>query len=131
MITMKHNLAYIEAKALRTELNLMTRSHFIEIYRNFIEILTLLTKYLFDLSVRLTEFSVTVESVTLRFYCTNIVDVWKAIYDILSDIGTITETYPPVPTQSQPCTRTHARTHARMHAHTHAHTHTHTHTQLT
>ena len=29
----------------------------------------ILTKYLFDLGVRLTEFSVTVESVTLRFYC--------------------------------------------------------------
>ena len=41
----------------------MTRSH-------FIEILTIHTKYLFDLGVRLTEFSVTVESVTLRFYCT-------------------------------------------------------------
>ena len=41
----------------------MTRSH-------FIEILMILTKYLFDLGVRLTEFSVTVESVTLRFYCT-------------------------------------------------------------
>ena len=39
----------------------MTRSH-------FIEILMILTKYLFDLNVRLTEFSVTVESVTLRFY---------------------------------------------------------------
>ena len=41
----------------------MTRSQ-------FKEILTVLTKYLFDLGVRLTEFSVTVESVTLRFYCT-------------------------------------------------------------
>ena len=41
----------------------MTRSH-------FIEILMILTKYVFDLGVRLTEFSVTVESVTLRFYCT-------------------------------------------------------------
>ena len=40
----------------------MTRSHFI----NF---LMILTKYVFDLGVRLTEFSVTVESVTLRFYC--------------------------------------------------------------
>ena len=40
----------------------MTRSH-------FIEILMILTKYLFGLSVQLTEFSVTVESVTLRFYC--------------------------------------------------------------
>ena len=41
----------------------MTRSH-------FIEILKILTKYLYYLGVRLTEFSVTVESVTLRFYCT-------------------------------------------------------------
>ena len=40
----------------------MTRSH-------FIEILMILTKYVFNLGVRLTEFSVTVESVTLRFYC--------------------------------------------------------------
>ena len=40
----------------------MTRS-------NFIEILMILTKYLFHLGVRLTDFSVTVESVTLRFYC--------------------------------------------------------------
>ena len=40
----------------------MTRSH-------FIEILLILTKYVFDLGIRLTVFSVTVESVTLRFYC--------------------------------------------------------------
>ena len=61
---MKHKLTYIEAKELCvTELNLMTRSH-------FIEILMILTKYVFNLGVRLTEFSVTVESVTLRFYCT-------------------------------------------------------------
>ena len=40
----------------------MTRSY-------FIEILIILTKYVFDLGVRLTEFSVTVKSVTLRFYC--------------------------------------------------------------
>ena len=40
----------------------MTHSH-------FIEILMILTTYVFDLGVRLTEFSVTVESVTLRFYC--------------------------------------------------------------
>ena len=40
----------------------MTRFH-------FIEILMILTKYLFDLGVQLTEFSVTVESITLRFYC--------------------------------------------------------------
>ena len=69
MIAMKHKLAYIEAKALCvTELNLMTRSH-------FIEILMILTKYVFDLGVRLTEFSITVESVTLRFYCTYIKQV--------------------------------------------------------
>ena len=43
----------------------MTRSH-------FIEILMILTKYVFDLGVRLTEFSVTVESVTLRFYCSSV-----------------------------------------------------------
>ena len=64
MIAMKHKLAYIEAILCVTELNLMTRSH-------FIEILMILTKYVFDLGVRLTEFSVTVESVTLRFYCTS------------------------------------------------------------
>ena len=52
----------LKLKLCVTELNLMTRSH-------FIEILMILTKYLFDLGVRLTEFSVTVESVTLRFYC--------------------------------------------------------------
>ena len=40
----------------------MTRSH-------FIEILMILTKYVFDLGVWLTEFPATVESVTLRFYC--------------------------------------------------------------
>ena len=40
----------------------MTRSH-------FIEMLMILTKYVFDLGVWLTEFSVTVESVTLSFYC--------------------------------------------------------------
>ena len=40
----------------------MTRSH-------FIEILMILTKYVFHLGVQLTEFSVTVESETLRFYC--------------------------------------------------------------
>ena len=43
----------------------MTRSHFIEMFM-------VLTKYLFDLGVQLTEFSVTVESVTLRFYCTTV-----------------------------------------------------------
>ena len=40
----------------------MTHSHFIE---NFM----MLTKYVLDVSVWLTEYSVTVESVTLRFYC--------------------------------------------------------------
>ena len=62
MITMKHKLALLKLKLCVTELNLMTRSH-------FIEILMILTKYVFDLCVRLTEFSVTMESVTLRFYC--------------------------------------------------------------
>ena len=61
---MEHKLAYIEAK---TELIMMTRSH-------FIEILMILTEYVFNVSVWLTEYSVTVESVTvesvtLRFYC--------------------------------------------------------------
>ena len=41
----------------------MTRSH-------FIEILMILTKIVFNLGDWLTKFSVTVESVTLRFYCT-------------------------------------------------------------
>ena len=50
----------------------MTRSH-------FIESLTILTKYVFDLGVRLTEFSVTVESVTLRFYCTPTIPLPLAI----------------------------------------------------
>ena len=40
----------------------MTRSH-------FTEILMILANYVFDISVRLTEYSVTVESVTLSFYC--------------------------------------------------------------
>ena len=66
MITMKHNLAYVEAKALRYRAKLDDPFPF---YRNFIEMFTVLTKYLFDLGVQLTEFSVTVESVTLRFYC--------------------------------------------------------------
>ena len=41
----------------------MTRS-------NFIEILMILTKYVFDLGVRLTEFSVTVESVGWNMHVT-------------------------------------------------------------
>ena len=65
MITMKHKWLILKLKLCVTELNLITRSH-------FIEILMILTKYVFDLGVRLTEFSVTVESVTLRFYCTSI-----------------------------------------------------------
>ena len=68
VITMKHILAYIEAKPSRYWAKLDDLFPF---YRNFIEIFTVLTKYLFDLGVRLTEFSVTVESVTLRFYCTS------------------------------------------------------------
>ena len=62
MITMKQSWLILKLKLCVTELNLMTRSH-------FIEMLMILTKYVFDLGVRLTEFSVTVESVTLRFYC--------------------------------------------------------------
>ena len=46
----------------------MTHSH-------FIEILMIFTKYVFDLGVRLTEFSVSVESVALRSYCTTVF-VW-------------------------------------------------------
>ena len=62
------------------ELNLMTRSH-------FIEILMILTKYLFDLGVRLTEFSVTVESVTLWFYYIAVFVLVKLFFcrDIMSD----------------------------------------------
>ena len=41
----------------------MTRSRFIVI------LMIYQIQYVFDLGVRLTEFSVTVESVTLRFYC--------------------------------------------------------------
>ena len=62
MITMKHKLLILKLKLCVTELKLMTRSH-------FIEILMILTKYVFDVGVRLTEYSVIVESVTLRFYC--------------------------------------------------------------
>ena len=62
MITIEHTLAYTELKICVTELKLMTHFH-------FIEILMILTKYVFDVSVWLTEYSVTVGSVTLRFYC--------------------------------------------------------------
>ena len=53
----------------------MTPSHFIEncienCIENFIENVMVLTKCVFDVSVWLTEYSVTVGSVTLRFYCT-------------------------------------------------------------
>ena len=56
------NWLILKLKLCVTELKLMTRSH-------FIDILMILTKYVFDVSVRLTEFSVAVGSVTLRFYC--------------------------------------------------------------
>ena len=56
MITMKHNLAYIEAKALRYCAKLDDPFPF---YRNFDDSYQIC----FDLGVRLTEFSVTVESV--------------------------------------------------------------------
>ena len=65
MITMEHNWLILKLKLCITELNLMTCSHFNEIFM-------ILTKYVFDLGVRLTEFSVTVQSVTLRFYYTSI-----------------------------------------------------------
>ena len=56
MITMKHvSWLILKLKLCITELKLMTRSH-------FTEILMILTKYVFDISVRLTEYSVTVES---------------------------------------------------------------------
>ena len=70
MMTMKHKLAYIDAKALRYRGKLDDPFPF---YRNFDD-----AKYLFDLGVRLTEFSVTVESVTLRFYC-NLINVWHIV----------------------------------------------------
>ena len=58
----EHKLAYTELKLCVTDLKLMTRPH-------FIEILMMLTKYVFYVRVWLTEYSVTVGSVTLRFYC--------------------------------------------------------------
>ena len=48
-----------------TELNLMICSHFIEIWM-------ILTQYVFDVSIWLTEYFVTVGSITLRFYCTDV-----------------------------------------------------------
>ena len=60
---MEHTLAYT-LKLCVTELKLMTRSH-------FIEIVMILTKYVFNVSVWLTEYSVTMESITLRFYYTS------------------------------------------------------------
>ena len=57
MITMEHKLACTEGV---TMLKLMTRSH-------FTEKVMILTKYVFDVGVWL--YSVTVGSLTLRFYC--------------------------------------------------------------
>ena len=62
VITMEHNLAYTDCV---TDLKLMTCSP-------FIEILMILTNYVFNVGVWLTEYSVTVGSITLRFYCTHI-----------------------------------------------------------
>ena len=59
---MEHSWLILKLKLCVSELKLMTHSH-------FIEILMILTKYSFDVSVWLTEYSVTVGSVTLRFYC--------------------------------------------------------------
>ena len=61
----------------------MTRSH-------FIEILMILTKYVFDLGVRLTEISVTVESVTLRFYC---IIIFTYMYYIYREGGGVTRSF--------------------------------------
>ena len=65
MITMKRSISWLilKLKLCVTELNMMTRSH-------FIELLIILTNYVFDHGVRLTKFSVTMESITLSFYCT-------------------------------------------------------------
>ena len=69
----------LKLKLCITELNLMTRSH-------FIEILMILTNYVFDVIVRLTEYSVTVESVTLRFYYTCL-DLWSVSCFSLLSVG--------------------------------------------
>ena len=53
----------------------MTHSH-------FIESLMILPKYVFDLGVRLTEFSVTVESVTLRLYCNSNSDDYILVWEM-------------------------------------------------
>ena len=70
----------------------MTRSH-------FIEILMILTKYVFDLGGRLTEFSVTVESVTLRFYCSALTtSKASSKVNLLSD-----DTYKPLELNDRNC----------------------------
>ena len=53
----------------------MTRPH-------FIEILKILTKYLFEVGVQLIDFSITVASITLRFYC-NAIFVMREISILL------------------------------------------------
>ena len=65
MITEKHKLAYIEAKSCVTELKLMTNSPF---YRNYDDTyqICILCQCPVDRIYR------TVESITLRFYCTYI-----------------------------------------------------------
>ena len=70
---MDHKLLILNQKLCVTELKLMTHSH-------FIEMLTILTKYAFDISVRLTEYSATAGSVTLRFYCIYILCVCVHVY---------------------------------------------------
>ena len=59
----------------------MTLSH-------FIEILMILTKYVFSVSVRLTENSVTVESITLRLHA-----YWPLPF--------LSDQYPPAPVLEQ------------------------------
>ena len=60
---MEHKLAYTEAKALCCGA---------KIDDPLSQILMILTKYVFDVCVWLTEHSITVGSVTLRFYCTDL-----------------------------------------------------------
>ena len=62
MITLKLKLDYIEAKALRYRAKI---DDSFPLYRNF----DVTYQIFFDTSMRLTGYSVTVYSVTLRFYC--------------------------------------------------------------
>ena len=66
-----------------TELKLMTRSH-------FIEMLMILTKYMLcKVRVWLTEYSVTVGYVTLRFYCSWVLGDCASVGGVCSDMVTV------------------------------------------